>query len=90
MKDYEYPPLALPVSENFGDAMLHGGINEDDDYFTEGDETFGDGVPRQVGREVERDPADVEALLNIIESRMPDDVLELFGERKKSKKEEAA
>lgn len=73
------------------DPMLPGGINENDPYFTEGDETFDDGVPREVNAEgVKRDPADVEALLREIESRMPDDVLELFAERKKSKKEEAA
>lgn len=72
------------------DGLLPGGISENDSYFTEGEETFGDGVPREVNREsVKRDPADVEALLQEIESRMPDDVLELFGNQK-SKKEEAA
>lgn len=72
------------------DGMLPGGMNENNSYFTEGDETFGDGVRREVDTEgVKRDPAEVDALCREIESTIPDDVLELFGTQK-SKKEEAA
>lgn len=64
------------------DPMLPGGINDSNSYFTEGEETSDDGV-RSFTEPVEKPKPDVEALLAEIESRMPDDVLELFGSVKK-------
>lgn len=76
----------LPASENWGDAMLPPGCSENDDYF-EGEDA--DGAQGTFTQPVAvEDKPDVGALLEEIEAGIPDEVLELFGERKK--KSEAA
>lgn len=83
--DYEFPALAHPTSFPDNDNF------ENDPYFDDGEEAFGDGVPRPLNTEskAERDPAEIQKLLDIIEDGLSDETLELFGQKRR-KKEEAA
>lgn len=80
--DYEFPALAHPTSFPDNDKF------ENDPYFDDGEEIFDDGVPRQI-EEVEKPKPDVEKLLQEIESRLPDDVIDLFGMPKRKKRDAA-
>lgn len=81
--DYEFPELAHPTSFPDNDKF------ENDPYFDDGEETFDDGVPRQI-EHVEKPKVNVEELLEIIESAIPDEVFELFNGHPKRKKRDAA
>lgn len=80
--DYEFPTLAHPTSFPDNDC-------DSDSYFDDGEETFDDGVPRQT-EEVEKPKPDVNELLDIIESQIPDEVYELFNGHPKREREKVA